>query len=102
SSMRVRLQARSSLLQYHWAGYRSEGKPVNVPVPQTKEPPLAAPQTKEPPVLSPVPPPATNPAPPAAPAPPIVNTTSNPKPLPAGPEKLPPGGETGPDLIPPE
>lgn len=39
SSMRVRLQARSSLLQYHWGGYRSVRKDDLVP--QTKEPPLA-------------------------------------------------------------
>jgi HEAT repeats len=38
-SMRVRLQARSSLLQYHWSGYRSVRKDDLVP--QTKEPPLA-------------------------------------------------------------
>ncbi|MBI1914294.1 MAG: HEAT repeat domain-containing protein [Planctomycetes bacterium] len=40
TSMRVRLQARSSLLQYHWSGYRTPKKDVN-PAPQTKEPPLA-------------------------------------------------------------
>src|SRR5947209_494624 len=40
TSMRVRLQARSSLLQYHWSGYRTPKKDVNPP-PQTKEPPLA-------------------------------------------------------------
>jgi len=39
SSMRVRLQARSSLLQYHWSGYRSVRKEDLTP--QTKEPPLA-------------------------------------------------------------
>src|SRR5579875_1752536 len=39
SSMRVRLQARSALLQYHWSGYRSVHKDDLVP--QTKEPPLA-------------------------------------------------------------
>src|SRR5207302_3914603 len=30
-SMRVRLQARSSLLGYHWAGYRNAGKNVEPP-----------------------------------------------------------------------
>jgi hypothetical protein len=39
-SMRVRLQARSSLLQYHWAGYKSSGI-AQSPLVQTKEPPLA-------------------------------------------------------------
>jgi hypothetical protein len=107
TSMRVRLQARTSLLQYHWAGYRSDGKPASMPAPpQTKEPPLAAPQTKEPPVApSPTQPaakPAPSPATPASPRPPIINTSSDPKPLPAGPEKTPPVDEKGPDLIPPE
>lgn len=48
SSMRVRLQARSSLLQYHWSGYRSVRKDDLVP--QTKEPPLA--DDKAPPIIS--------------------------------------------------
>jgi hypothetical protein len=40
SSMRVRLQARSALLQYHWAGYR--GKKTDVPpLNKTREPPMA-------------------------------------------------------------
>lgn len=48
SSMRVRLQARSSLLQYHWGGYRSVRKDDLVP--QTKEPPLAG--ENSPPIIS--------------------------------------------------
>ncbi len=45
SSYRVRLQARSALLNYHWAGYRSTKK-IDVP-------PLTPPSTtKEPPVVS--------------------------------------------------
>ncbi len=48
ASMRVRLQARSSLLQYHWSGYRSVRK--DDVVPQTKEPPLA--DDKSPPIIS--------------------------------------------------
>jgi hypothetical protein len=40
SSMRVRLQARSSLLQYHMAGYRSRKKDSKD---KTGEPPLAEP-----------------------------------------------------------
>ncbi|HTU94005.1 MAG TPA: HEAT repeat domain-containing protein, partial [Gemmataceae bacterium] len=48
SSMRVRLQARSSLLQYHWGGYRSVRKDDLMP--QTKEPPLA--DDKAPPIIS--------------------------------------------------
>jgi hypothetical protein len=39
ASMRVRLQARSSLLQYHWSGYHGSKKDEMIS--QTKEPPLA-------------------------------------------------------------
>lgn len=45
-SLRVRLQARSSLLQYHLAGYRSPKKdeiPAAPSGPKTEEPPLASP-----------------------------------------------------------
>lgn len=41
-SMRVRLQARSSLLQYQWHGYKSGGQ-FDKPTVQTDEPPLAPP-----------------------------------------------------------
>jgi hypothetical protein len=125
-SARVRLQARSSLLQYHWAGYRNDGKPatppptvnppaVNSPAAappapmQVKEPPPVVPSTKEPPLASP-PPPAPTTQPPAA-TPPVARTTSAPRPLPTGPEQAPPlpapaktpppSEEKGPDLIPP-
>jgi hypothetical protein len=65
-SMRVRLQARSALLQYHWAGYRTPKK-GGLP-PQTKEPPLAPPLPGDPPPadLS-LPPPRPVPVPPTAP-----------------------------------
>jgi hypothetical protein len=57
SSMRVRLQARSSLLQYRWAGYASKGKD-EAPT-QSKEPPLALeplpPSTTKATQLTPVP-----------------------------------------------
>jgi hypothetical protein len=51
-SMRVRLQARSALLQYHWAGYRSAKKAdVSPSSPTTsREPPLATPDRLPPPV----------------------------------------------------
>jgi len=39
-STRVRMQARYTLLQYHWAGYKSSGKESAVS--ETKEPPLSA------------------------------------------------------------
>jgi hypothetical protein len=48
-SMRVRLQARSSLLQYHWSGYQG-GKKDDL-TPQTKEPPLAG-DKAAPPLIS--------------------------------------------------
>lgn len=63
TSMRVRLQARSSLLQYHWAGYKSPkdgGPPL-----ETREPPLALPLNDKGPPLVPAPIPVPPPAPPA-------------------------------------
>jgi hypothetical protein len=57
SSMRVRLQARSSLLQYHWSGYRGNKKDEIVT--QTKEPPLADANTPPPAINTTAPPPAT-------------------------------------------
>jgi hypothetical protein len=48
-SLRVRLQARSSLLQYQWAGYRKGNKGKGV---QTTEPPLAGPISPTPPRVS--------------------------------------------------
>ena len=79
-SMRVRLQARSSLLQYRWAGYTSGAKEPTPPPPtQSKEPPLAS----EPP-LAPEPPAAG--APKLAPVPRSSTTAlpSSPRPLPVG------------------
>jgi|SRR5579883_2402609 len=76
-SMRVRLQARSALLQYRWAGYAPKGK--DEPPAQSKEPPLAA----DPPPAAP--PAQTRLAPVPAPAVP-----SGPKPLPIGQPYSPP------------
>jgi hypothetical protein len=111
-SMRVRLQVRSSLLQYHWGGYRTPKKDA-VP-PQTKEPPLAPPLPGEPrtatspatlaPPVTP-PPPAAGPpaaAAPSQPAPPVVVTApaapNDPSvpvikmtPVPSGARPMPPG-----------
>lgn len=110
ASMRVRLQARSSLLQYHWSGYRSTRKDDLLS--QTKEPPLAA---KAPPIIStttgrltPQPAPGTRTTSgyqfvPAAPAPlptPPVQPTSKEPPL--APRPLPSGGDNGPDMTPPQ
>lgn len=100
SSYRVRLQARSSLLSCHWAGYRS-GKKTDVP-------PLT-PTTKEPPVISTTaPPPATSPRlvpvkgggrPTVAPAPPPATPSTKEPPLaPAAPPPATTSSEAGPDL----
>lgn len=108
ASMRVRLQARSSLLQYHWSGYRSTRK--DDALGQTKEPPLAP---KAPPIIStttgrltPQPAPGTRttsgyqyvpvPLPTQAPARPTV------KEPPLAPRPLPVGNESGPDMTPPQ
>src|SRR4051794_31759333 len=64
SSMRVRLQARSSLLQYRWAGYAPKGK--EEPPSQSREPP---PQSKEPPLAPELPARAPAAAPRLAPVP---------------------------------
>lgn len=100
SSYRVRLQARSSLLGLHWAGYRS-GKKIDVPplTPTTKEPPIVSTTTppsaplsrilpaKAPPRLAPATVTPTTKEPPLAPALP-----------PAGPVLPPPSSEGGPEL----
>jgi hypothetical protein len=85
-SMRVRLQARSSLLQYHWSGYQS-GKRDDL-ISQSKEPPLA--DEKAPlPVISTTSPPLTPPPSRLAPRPDGSRTTSGypspPAPFPAVP-----------------
>lgn len=60
TSIRVRLQARTLLMQYHLAGYRSGKNPEAPPVPKgakTEEPPLADPPEWYPtPVNAPLPP----------------------------------------------
>jgi hypothetical protein len=91
ASMRVRLQARSSLLQYQWAGYRApkDGPPLI----ETKEPPLAPPLGKGPtPTPAPAPPPRIAPVPTPAslwgnrPAPvPPPTAPPDARPLPQGP-----------------
>ena len=76
-SLRVRLQARSLLIQYHWAGYRRSN---DDPGPQTDEPPLADPGAG---------PPAdegTRPATaPSGPVPPLIRTRPQPAPEPSAP-----------------
>jgi hypothetical protein len=122
-SMRVRMQARSSLLQYHWAGYHSGKKPDTPPSLTGKEPPVADPGKYPPaintsrsgtegPRLSPVPAPAgrypTPPPPPIKPAPstplggpglPVSPTPISP-PASVSPAPLPPSSGSGPRPLP--
>lgn len=78
ASMRVRLQARSTLLQYHWAGYRSGKKPDVPPLTPNREPPLAGPDGR-----------------------PVVSTPTPPAPLPPPIQTMPPPGRL-PTAIPPQ
>jgi HEAT repeat protein len=103
SSMRVRLQARSALLQYHWAGYHG-GKDVPPVEPALKDPPST------PPAVSTSARPPTRIMPQAVPVPLPQQPTTREPPLaaplsPATPAKLPPGPPSppqgGPDLGPP-
>ena len=117
-AMRVRLQARSTLMQYHWAGYRN-GKASDVPplapakdgpkggetlppAVQTTPTPSRFPSTTEPPLapVEPIPTPGVRPAPTPMPLPvevkplpmPSRPDTSRPAPMPS------PAGEPGPEL----
>jgi hypothetical protein len=92
TSMWVRLQARTALLQYHWAGYHS--KKEEGPSLQSNEPPMAGPAAKG---LAPTPMPPPRPlVVPVSPAPltPLpVSGTSAFRPMPIQ--------NQGPDLSPP-
>lgn len=80
SSMRVRMHARSLLLQYHWAGYRTPKKEKDLKVPpSSKEPPLAQPMPEPNPQIQPLPKP-TNP-----PVQQIITKPSGAQKMPAGP-----------------
>jgi hypothetical protein len=117
SSMRVRLQARSVLLQYRWSGWKEPvvkkdetpiARPKEPPPPQSKEPPLAAPVSKAPPLAQTsarhAPQPASAPRLPPTPTPVTVNpppaTAPEAEPLPTEPT-APVGDEQGPVLNPP-
>ncbi len=111
SSTRVRLQARSSLMQYHWSGYHSLRKDDLVP--QTKEPPLADDRTPPTTIGARTPPrqsdgprtwsgyraPTTQPYTPYRPS--VIEPPLAPPVAPSNP--IPPrgGNENGPDLTPP-
>jgi hypothetical protein len=109
TSMRVRMQARSALLGYHWAGYRTGKKGDPTPPLTTKEPAQADPNRFPPPVstnrvaaepprlstmpmtpapTSPETPLVANPVPPVPMNPPVISTgsgvPSSPNPAPTG------------------
>jgi hypothetical protein len=125
SSMKVRMQARYALLQYHWAGYHSNSK--DAPLIQPKDQPVA--KEGKPVIQMPLKPQQTGarfgetpPPPPAPPVDPPVIPTKLPKgpvqaplvptdppvlkapPLapPAPPPAPTPNPDQGPDLTPPE
>lgn len=81
ASMRVRLQARSALLMYHWAGYHTTKLQEAPVVMQSKEPPLA---TEPPPAVQAQPTSRINLKPKETTPPPLAPTRSN----------------QGPDLVP--
>jgi hypothetical protein len=102
-SFRIRLQARTTLVSYHWSGYhaarRSEAAPpVVIASPRVSEPPLAIQPAPLPRVVTVEPPASTAPPPIAAPV------TDLARPLPMGVPAVPPTSPTpeqGPDLAPP-
>jgi HEAT repeats len=117
SSMRVRLQARSVLLQYRWSGWREPAakkdetptaRPKGPPPTQSKEPPLAPPAAKAPPLAQtsvrgaprsiPAPRLLQIPTAPVSATPPSVIETP---PLPSVTPAAPSGDEQGPILNPP-
>ena len=116
-SMRVRLQARSVLLQYRWSGWKEPApkkdetptaRPKAPAPPQSKEPPLAPPARQAPPMVqsSSRYAPQTFAAPRLPPAPAAVRVDPPPPvrqaaPLPAVPPAAPAGDEQGPVLNPP-
>ncbi len=92
ASLRVRVQARTSLMFYHMAGYsaakKAEPPPPPARGPRTDEPPLAVPNPAPPTAQTPPPPlaPSTTEAPPPAtePGPSLY------RPLPSTPSQAPP------------
>jgi hypothetical protein len=100
-SFRVRLQARTTLVSYHWSGYHAArtseiAPPVVIAGPRMAEPPLAIQPAPLPRVVTVEPPASTAPAPIAEPV------TGLARPLPMGTaEPTPPTQEQGPDLAPP-
>ena len=101
-SLRVRMQARHSLLSYHWAtwwaGDPGKLNPDGPPPPSTKEPPLAP--VVPPPAPKPVPMPPLIPAPPTRSAPAAEPALTPPppalRPMPGSVQPLPKGPETPP------
>jgi hypothetical protein len=103
-SMRVRMQARYSLLQCHWNGYHSPEKEKPAPPEKAQKPVAATPPSRKSqpisrPAETPPPPLATDSVPPTLPKAPVtapIVPTVMPKLKPA------PAEREGPDLNPPE
>jgi uncharacterized membrane protein len=109
-SLRVRVQARTTLISYHWSGYhaapRVSGQSLQAPptvivgTPKLTEPPLApdpAPAAAPAIVAAPMPSPPIITAPMPI-APPVAGEA---RPLPVGPATTPPTPDQGPELVPP-
>jgi hypothetical protein len=104
ASFRVRWQARTALLQYRVAGYRSSKKEEAHPGVRTEEPPLAGPESEQFPT-PPTAPPAATQAGGSASTKPAVRWSSRPQPplVPVSPPRLdtpPPAPTEGPELTP--
>jgi hypothetical protein len=104
SSMRVRLQARSSLLQYHWSGYHSNEPPTidtaaKPGTPPADVPPVINTSSKPPARLTPQPSPVIVRSKPMS-TPPARSTTQEPPLAPDAPEKTPAPPPSGPRPLP--
>jgi hypothetical protein len=89
-SLRVRLQARTTLVSYHWSGYHA------AKAPEPPAPTVHGPTTKEPPLA--VAPPAATPTP----APIAAPVAGMARPMPTGPTQSPPVTTTPPPTAAPE
>jgi hypothetical protein len=76
SSLRVRLAAKTALMGYYMAGYKSNPKQLNS-FPSTKEPPLADPVTQGPTLVQP-----------QAQQPPVPTIRTSPNPVPVQPARV--------------
>jgi hypothetical protein len=105
ASMRVRLQARSALLQYHWSGYHGGKEPPTIDsaakpgTGSTDVPPVVNTTVKQPDRIAPQPAPVVVTSKPMTPAP-IRPTTQEPPLAPPVPEKAPASSPAAPRPLP--